>query len=53
MSTKGLPTVEFLSTTQLGKNGRLTLPKAYRDATGLAPGAPMAIRRIGDARGTL
>lgn len=41
--------MEFLSTTRMGKNGRLTLPKAYRDATGLAPGAPVAILRIGDA----
>lgn len=48
MSTKGLPLVEFLSTTRVSKKGRLTLPKAYRDATGLAPGAPVAILRIGD-----
>jgi AbrB family looped-hinge helix DNA binding protein len=49
MSTKELPLVEFLSATRMGKKGRLTLPKAYRDATGLAPGAEVAILRIGDA----
>ena len=49
MSTKGLPPVEFLSTTRVGKNGRLTLPKAYCDATGLVPGAMVMILRIGDS----
>ena len=40
--------IEYLSTTRLGERGTMTLPKEYRDALGLATGAPMTVLRIGD-----
>jgi AbrB family looped-hinge helix DNA binding protein len=33
----------------MGEKGQLTLPKEYRDATRLEPGAPVAVLRVGDA----
>jgi bifunctional DNA-binding transcriptional regulator/antitoxin component of YhaV-PrlF toxin-antitoxin module len=39
--------VEYLTTTRLGEKGQLTLPKAYRDAVALAPGAPITVLQVG------
>jgi AbrB family looped-hinge helix DNA binding protein len=33
----------------MGEKGQLTLPKEYRDAIQLEPGAPVAVLRVGDA----
>jgi AbrB family looped-hinge helix DNA binding protein len=41
--------VEFLITTRLGEKGQLTVPKEYRDALRLEPGAPVAVLRLGSA----
>jgi AbrB family looped-hinge helix DNA binding protein len=49
MSTEANPLVEFLATTRMGEKGQLTLPKEYRDAIRLEPGAPVAVLRVGDA----
>lgn len=49
MSTEVAPLVEFLATTRMGEKGQLTLPKEYRDAIRLEPGAPVAVLRVGDA----
>lgn len=49
MSPQTTPLVEYLSTTRMGEKGQLTVPKEYRDAIRLAPGAPVAILRVGDA----
>lgn len=49
MSTEAAPLVEYLVTTRMGEKGQLTLPKEYRDAIRLEPGAPVAVLRIGDA----
>ena len=49
MSTESAPLVEFLATTRVGEKGQLTLPKEYRDAIRLEPGATVAVLRVGDA----
>ena len=49
MSTEVSPLVEYLTTTRMGEKGQLTLPKEYRDAIRLEPGAPVAVLRVGDA----
>ncbi len=48
MSTEAVPLVEYLTTTRMGEKGQLTLPKEYRDAIQLEPGAPVAVLRVGD-----
>ena len=40
--------VEYLATTRLGERGTMTLPKEYRDALKLEPGAPVTLLRVGD-----
>ena len=40
--------VEYLSTTRIGERGTMTLPKEYRDALKLEPGAPLTALRIGN-----
>jgi AbrB family looped-hinge helix DNA binding protein len=40
--------VEYLATSRMGEKGQLTVPKEYRDAVGLEPGAPVAVLRVGD-----
>ena len=49
MSAEATPLVEYLSTTRMGEKGQVTVPKEYRDAIRLEPGAPVAILRVGDA----
>lgn len=39
--------VEYLTTARLGEKGQITLPKAYRDAVALDPGAPITILQVG------
>jgi AbrB family looped-hinge helix DNA binding protein len=40
--------VEFVTITQLGEKGQVTVPKKYRDALRLEAGAPMAVLRLGE-----
>lgn len=40
--------VEFLMTTMMGEEGRLTVPKQFREGLGLGAGAPVTMLRIGD-----
>jgi AbrB family looped-hinge helix DNA binding protein len=40
--------VEYLATTRIGERGTMTLPKDYRDALNLEPGAVLTVLRIGD-----
>lgn len=47
MSTETAMPVEFVTTTQLGEKGQVTVPKRYRDALKLETGAPMAVLRLG------
>jgi len=39
---------EFMTITRLGEKGQLTVPKEYREALNLEPGAPIAVLRIGN-----
>ena len=39
--------VEYLTTARLGEKGQITLPKAYRDAIALDPGAPITVLQVG------
>ena len=39
--------VEYLTTARLGEKGQITLPKAYRDAAALDPGAPITLLQVG------
>lgn len=39
--------VEYLTTARLGEKGQITLPKAYRDAVALDPGAPITVLQVG------
>jgi AbrB family looped-hinge helix DNA binding protein len=48
MSATNTILVEYLATSRIGEKGQLTIPKAYRDAVGLAAGAPIAMLRVGD-----
>ena len=48
MAGSSTPAVEYLATTRIGEKGQVTVPKEYRDALGLDPGAPLAVLRIGD-----
>jgi AbrB family looped-hinge helix DNA binding protein len=36
-----------MRTYRLGEKGQITLPKAYRDAVALDPGAPIAVLQVG------
>ena len=42
------PTIEYLTTTQIGEKGQLTVPKQFRQDLGLGAGAPFAVLRLGD-----
>ncbi|MEK6410875.1 MAG: AbrB/MazE/SpoVT family DNA-binding domain-containing protein [Acidobacteriota bacterium] len=48
MSPETLP-VEFLTTTQVGEKGQLTVPSEYRGALQLEEGAQVAVLRLGGA----
>jgi bifunctional DNA-binding transcriptional regulator/antitoxin component of YhaV-PrlF toxin-antitoxin module len=48
MSSEALP-VEFLTTTQVGEKGQLTVPSEYRGALQLEKGAQVAVLRLGGA----
>ena len=48
MSAANEVLVEYLATSRIGEKGQLTVPKEYRDAMGLEPGAPVAVLRVGD-----
>ncbi|MEK6288063.1 MAG: AbrB/MazE/SpoVT family DNA-binding domain-containing protein [Acidobacteriota bacterium] len=48
MSSGSLP-VEFLTTTQVGEKGQLTVPSEYRGALQLEKGAQVAVLRLGGA----
>jgi AbrB family looped-hinge helix DNA binding protein len=41
-------TLEYLTTTQIGEKGQLTVPKQFRDDLGLGNGSPFAVLRLGD-----
>jgi AbrB family looped-hinge helix DNA binding protein len=41
-------TLEYLTTTQIGEKGQLTVPKQFRDDLGLANGSPFAVLRLGN-----
>jgi AbrB family looped-hinge helix DNA binding protein len=41
-------TLEYLTTTQIGEKGQLTVPKQFREDLGLATGAPFAVLRLGN-----
>jgi AbrB family looped-hinge helix DNA binding protein len=41
-------TLEYLTTTKIGKKGQLTVPKQFRQDLGLGTGAPFAVLRLGD-----
>jgi bifunctional DNA-binding transcriptional regulator/antitoxin component of YhaV-PrlF toxin-antitoxin module len=41
-------TLEYLSTTQIGEKGQLTVPKQFHEDLGLATGARFAVLRLGD-----
>jgi bifunctional DNA-binding transcriptional regulator/antitoxin component of YhaV-PrlF toxin-antitoxin module len=49
MTSPAEPTmpVEYLATARLGEKGQITLPKAYRDAVALDPGAPITVLQVG------
>src|SRR5499427_1784840 len=47
MSVEAMMPVEFVTTTQMGEKGQVTVPKRYRDALKLETGAPMAVLRLG------
>ena len=40
--------IEYMVTTRLGERGTMTLPKEYRDALHLEPGAAVSVLRLGD-----
>lgn len=40
--------LEYLTTTQIGEKGQLTVPKQFREDLGLGNGAPFAVLRLGD-----
>jgi AbrB family looped-hinge helix DNA binding protein len=48
MASKQQPALEYLTTTKIGEKGQLTVPKQFRDDTGLEIGAPVAVLRLGD-----
>ena len=48
MSSESLP-IEFLTTTQVGEKGQLTVPSEYRGALQLEKGAEVAVLRLGGA----
>lgn len=41
-------TLEYLTTTNIGEKGQLTVPKGFRDDLRLDAGAPFAVLRLGD-----
>ena len=47
MSVEAMMPVEFMTATQMGEKGQVTVPKRYRDALKLETGAPMAVLRLG------
>ncbi len=49
MSAETILPIEFLTTTQLGEKGQLTVPSEYRDALRLEKGAQVAVLRLGGA----
>ena len=49
MSSESTLPVEFLTTTQVGEKGQLTVPSEYRHALRLEKGAQVAVLRLGDA----
>ena len=40
--------VAYLTTARLGEKGQITIPKEYRDACGLAAGAPITVLQLGN-----
>jgi len=40
--------LQYLTTTNIGEKGQLTVPKGFRDDLHLATGAPVAVLRLGD-----
>jgi AbrB family looped-hinge helix DNA binding protein len=46
--TINTPTLEYLTTTNIGEKGQLTVPKQFREDLGLKNGAPFAVLRLGD-----
>lgn len=40
--------LEYLTTTQIGEKGQLTVPKQFRKDLGLGNGSPFAVLRLGD-----
>lgn len=49
MSSESTLPVEFLTTTQVGEKGQLTVPRQYRNALQLEKGAQVAVLRLGGA----
>ena len=49
MSSESTLPVEFLTTTQVGEKGQLTVPSEYRRSLHLKKGAHVAVLRLGDA----
>lgn len=49
MSSESTLPVEFLTTTQVGEKGQLTVPSEYREALQLEKGAQVAVLRLGGA----
>ena len=47
MAVEAMMPVEFVTITQMGEKGQVTVPKRYRDALKLETGAPMAVLRLG------
>jgi bifunctional DNA-binding transcriptional regulator/antitoxin component of YhaV-PrlF toxin-antitoxin module len=47
MSVEAMMPVEFVTTTQMGEKGQVTVPRRYRDALKLETGAPIVVLRLG------
>ena len=41
-------TLKYLTTTKIGEEGQLTVPRQFREDPGLANGSPFAVLRLGD-----
>ena len=48
MQGEGRFAIDFLTTTNLGEKGQLTVPKEFREALTLEAGDPIAVVRIGN-----
>ena len=40
--------LQYLTTSQIGEKGQLTIPKEFREDLGLQTGAPFTVLRLGD-----